>query len=328
MYNSAFRTHDVDGVNAMMSPEEERSVIEFVQAYFKKENTTPSVRKLCKETNLTTPRFYRLFGSLQKLCEKAGIYVDQATRERLKISAKATRKRQKKAERKRSRVQIATTAPKDQGSHAQPAPTFEEIQRNLQDEEEARQARVDNVKKFVAQIELLALNENREISEPALEEFYNIIPHLLKKKHGVSYSVKDLIGAEETLHQARITLQKLQEKELRVDAKLKKNEAERLEIQHKWEKLKADPEKAGLLRRIYVLEDENKVYRSRLDESYTVSKGLRIVVNSLLGAVSNCNCCKARFVQNMAPHKPVLEWFLKGDWSLMSFETVTPPTKP
>jgi hypothetical protein len=305
--------------------EEEESIIQFVSAYFKKYGTMPSVRTLCRETTFTAGRFYRTFGNMEKLCQRTGIVIDEQTKARIRGAVKATRKHVRRSERKKPKTQAMAPRGKGEAETSTAAPAYEEIRKNVEAEEEAHSAIIDNVQKFAGQIGVLLQDPNPEISEPVLEAFCDIIPIILKKKHGVTYSVKDLIGAEETLTRVQHDLQELAKKEIRVDVKLKKSEDERQDIQREWERLKQNPERGALLDRINELQLDKKALESNVSEMYVANKNLRVLVSSLLGPITNCDTCKRRFLANMEPYKPILDWLATGKWALLTFETVTAP---
>jgi hypothetical protein len=280
---------------------------------------------VCREANLTPPRFYRVFKNLEGFCERAGIKIDRETLVRIKGTRKATRQRTRGRSQGACRDSTPTMTVKSESTVWSAPPTFEEIQQNLKDEEEARQLRLENVGKFAAQIEILALDGDPQISDPVVDALSGVVPSILKKRFGVDASLKDLVEASDVLHQARELKQELRAKEIQLDGLLKKHEQERLEIQDEWEKIrqarKLDPGKVALQNNVKTLQGEKKVLIDDLNEAFNDNKRFRLAVVDLLTVIGECNSCKKRFHQVLEPYPDLKKWLLDGKWAL-SFEVI------
>jgi len=224
---------------------------------------------------------------------------------------------------------LATTV-EGEGPRQRSAPTFEEIQRGREVEEEARKERLEDTRVFASQIELLALDPDPEVGNPVLDSLSNILPVILKRKYGIQASLKDLVEAGHTLRQAQEARKKLREKEIQLDKLLMKNEVERLEIKGEWEKIRAgralDPEKKALREDVKKSLEKERILTDRLNEIYADYKNFRILFVSLLGATTQCDGCRQRFVQNLKPYGDAQEWLASGKWSLLSYETINVPS--
>ncbi len=286
------------------------------------------MRRICREADLSSPRFYRLFGSLESLVERAGLKLDSETKQRIRSTRKASRKHSRKKKRTPKQDSTPIVTVESESTEQSATSIFEELQENLETEEEARQSRLENIGRFAGQIEMLALNDNPEISQPVLDALYNVVPTILQKKHNVTMSIKDLIQANQLLHQVQQKEKRLREKEFQLGGLAEKLEVEKQQIQSEWESIKQerknDPEKASLQKHVDELEGREKVLTDRLAETYANNKNFRLVVNSFLAAICYCDACGARFRRNMTPYKQVLEWLYNGQWMLLTFETLDP----
>jgi len=288
--------------------DEEARIIEYLKAYVKREGTAPSVRKFCRDQNTTSPAFYRRHGSMVKLLEKAGLPIDERTKQRLQISKKATRKHVRKAERKRSRVQ--TPAPTVEGENCEPqqTPTFALIQEDLATEQEARESRKERTQQFADEVKALALNDDPEISGPIVDALcFGVLPTILEREFGVSFTLEELCQAE-------LTLREVEEERKKVGELAKKNRDERLAIELEWEKVKRIPEKGELLEHIEQLQRKIKVLTGNLNEARATYNNYRTVFSGLWDAVFECRVCSARFTSYMESYPEVNVWFFKGDW--------------
>jgi AcrR family transcriptional regulator len=283
------------------------------------------VRRICRETNLTSPRFYRLFGSLESLVEQAGLKVDRETLERIRSTRKATKRRIRRKSQRSSRIQIPATTVEGESQEPPAASTFETIQQSLEAEEEARQRRLEDIGKFAAQIEILALDGDPKISGPVLDALSSVVPTILLKKYGVEATIKDLIEAGHTLRQVQEARKKLRAKETHLDGLLKKHEDERVQIQGEREKIrqarKLDPEKIALQDHVKTLQGEKKVLIDNLNETVNNNKRFRLAVMGLLTVIGECGSCKKRFQRIFEPYPDLMKWLLEGQWSL-SFEFI------
>jgi len=303
---------------------EEEQAISFIRRFHEETGQIPSVRRICRETDLTVPRFYRMFGSLENLVEKAGLKLDKETKERIKSTRKASRKRVRKSRRK--------TNPRDSPSPIvesveQPATSiFEELQENLQTEEEARKSRLENIGRFAGQIEILALNDNPEISQPVLDALYNIVPTILEQKHNVTMTIKDLLEADQLLHQVRKREKRLLQKQKEFASEATKLELEKIQVRKEWENIKKerkrDPGKAALQVRVNELEQNEKVLQDMLNEVYVRDKNFRVIANTFLFSISQCEKCRTFAINSLKLHPQVLEWFLEQKWLTLSFDTL------
>lgn len=249
---------------------EEEKIIEFVRDFVQKRGAIPSIRRICRECDVSPPWLYRRFGSLESLCEKVGVKVDREMRSRLKRSKKTTKHRVKKAMKKMAPKEQAPPTIESDMPEPSPAPTFETIQQNLKDEESARQERLENVEKFATQIQVLVMDENPEISNIAMDALAGVLPTILEHKFGVKAPLKDLLEAPRTLAEIRKEREKLRKKEIQLSGISEKVRAERVDLQLEWEKVKNIHEKGVLLQRIEQLERENKVCVRQLNEAREV----------------------------------------------------------
>jgi peptide subunit release factor RF-3 len=262
---------------------------------------------VCREANLTPPRFYRVFKNLEGFCERAGIKIDRETLVRIKGTMKATKRRTRKKRPTLHRDSNPAMVVEGESPKQQAAPTFEEIQQNLKDEEEARQQRLENIGKFVAQIEILALDGDPKISGPVIDALSSVIPTVLEKKFGVEATLKDLIEANDVLHQAQKERKKLRSKEIQLDGYAKK-------VQADWEKLRADSDKGALFQRVESLEAERRVLTSQVNEARIVYENYRRVFSGFCATVFKCKACGPRFLGYMESYPEANAWLLKGDW--------------
>ncbi len=299
--------------------DEEERIIEYLKAYVKREGTTPSIRKLCREINTTPPTFKAHYGSLPELMEKAGLEVDEGTKIRMKLTAKATRKRIKKAERKRAKVQ--TSAPPVEGVNDEPAQmsTFEKIEQDREDEKAAHDSIVENAQRFAEELKTLVFNSNVEVNTAILEALNEVMPAILFYKYDIAADIPDLLSAKDVLKQVKKEQKKLRKEQIQLDG-------ERLEIQHEWEEVKRDSDKASLLEHVEKLEWEKKVNTNRFNETYDALKRFRVLFRGLWSIASKCPNCPKTFMQNMmASRGDILEWLTSGKYTRLSFETEGTP---
>ena len=315
IYSGALRFNDVNGVYNVIDMSEEDRVIEFLRGFVKREGTTPSVRKLCREVNMTPPAFYRRFGSLEKLCEKAGVEIDQGTKARLRLSMKATRKRIRKAEKKRVQSPHAPPTVESQNIEMETESTFEKLQQGLKDKEAAQDSIKENARNFAEELKTLALTGHPDVNGPILEALGEVMPSVLFYKYDIAASVPDLLAANDVLHQVHEERKKLTDEE-------KKNATERADIAKEWERLKRDSDKASLLEHVEKLEWQMKVGINRFNETYDALKRFRVTFRELWKIASKCPNCPETFMQNMmASHGDILEWITSGKYTRLSFET-------
>ena len=272
---------------------------------------------------MSPPRFYRLFGSLEGLCEKAGIKLDRETKERIKGTRKATRRRVKK---KRIIHRDSNPAVTVESVKQPTASIYEEIQRDLDTESEARENRLMNVGRFAGEIQTLALSADAQISEPVLDALHNVLPAVLKQKYGVEATLKDLLGSQEFLRQVQKREKKLREKEFQLDGLGQKLEQKEQRIQTEWENIKKerkrDPGKAALQVRVNELEQNEKVLQDMLNEVYVRDKNFRLIATTFLFSISQCEKCRTLAINSLKLHPQVLEWFLERKWMTLSFDTL------
>jgi AcrR family transcriptional regulator len=310
-------------LGALFTTSDEEKIIKFLQKHVQEKGTTPSVRRLCREANISPSKFYVLFGSLESLCEKAGVKLDQGTISRISISAKATRKHVRKAERKRSRVQ--TPAPSVEGADDKPAQTsaFEKIEWAREEGEAAHEGIVENAKRFAEELKTLVLGTTDQVSVEVntaiLEALNEVVPVVLFYKYDIMADIPDLLAAKDVLRQARKEREKLHKEKTQLDS-------ERLEIQHARELLKRDSDKKSLLEYLERLEWRRKVDTKRFNETYDALKRFRVTFRELWKIASKCPNCPKTFMQNMmASHGDILEWLTSGKYTRLSFETEGTP---
>ena len=319
-----------DGMNATLTSItltlEEQKVIDFAREFYAQNGQVPPIRRLCRECNISAPWFYRKFGSLESFVEKVGLKVDKETSVRIRSTRKATRKHA--GTRKPKPYQDSNPAMVVEGEGPKPrtASTFEEIQHNREVEEEARKERLEKTRVFASQIELLALDPDPEVSNPALDALSNILPVILKRKYGIQASLKDLVEAEHTLRQAQETRKKLHEKEIQLDDLSRKQEDERVQIKGEWEEIqqarKQNPQTIALQELVKTMQGEKKVLIDNLNEACSVNRNFRMVAIAWLGVLEQCGSCQKRFIRLLNPFPQVRAWFLGGQWGALSFETI------
>jgi len=304
-------------LGALFTTSDEEKIIKFLQKHVQEKGTTPSVRRLCREANISPSKFYVLFGSLESLCERAGVKLDQGTISRISISAKATRKHVRKAERKRSKVQ--TRAPSVEGADDEPVQTssLEKIEWAREEGEAAHDSIVENAQRFAEELKTLVLGTTDEVSvevnTAVLEALNEVVPVILFYKYDIMADIPDLLAAKDVLRQARKEREKLRKEQIQLDG-------ERLEIQHARELLKRDSDKKSLLERVEKLEWRMKVDIKRFTETYDGFKQFRTLFRELMPVIRRFPPCQKAFVQNMMEnHNDVLKWLTSGGMRL-SFE--------
>jgi len=309
-------------LGALFTTSDEEKIIKFLQKHVQEKGTTPSVRRLCREANISPSKFYALFGSLESLCEKACVKLDQGTISRISISAKATRKHVRKAERKRSRVQ--TPAPSVEGADDKPAQTsaFEKIEWAREEGEAAHEGIVENAKRFAEELKTLVLGTTDEVSvevnTAVMEALNEVLPVILMYKYDIMADISDLLVAKDVLRQARKAREKLRKEQIQLDG-------ERLEIRHARELLRRDSDKKSLLEYLEKLEWQMKVNTKRFNETYDSFKRFRTLFRELMPVIRKFPPCQQVFVQNMMEnHDDVLNWLTSGGMRL-SFETEDKP---
>jgi len=308
MYFWRYAEYDVNAVRSVYIMGEDEKIIEYLKAYVKREGTAPSVRKFCRDQNTTSPAFYRRYGSMGKLLEKAGLPIDEKTKQRLQISKKATRKHVRKAERKRSRVRILAPTVEGENCEPQRTPTFALIQEDLATEQEARESRKERTQQFADEVKTLALNDDSEISGPIVDALcFGVLPTILEREFGVSFTLEELCQAELTLRKVQEEWKKLEAKELQLDGYAKKVQADR-------ERLKADSDKGALFRRVESLEAEKRVLTSQVNEARIVYENYRRVFSGFCATVFKCKACGPRFLGYMESYPEANAWLLKGEW--------------
>jgi hypothetical protein len=261
MNKRRYYEYDVNAVRSVYIMVEDDEVFEYLRAYVKREGTAPSVRRFCRDRNTTPPAFYRRYGSMGELLEKAGLPIDERTKQRLQISKKATRKHVRKAERKRSRVQTPAPTVESENCEPQQTPTFALIQEDLVTEQEARESRRERTQQFAGEIKTLALNDDPEISGPIVDALcFEVLPAVLEREFGVSFTLEELCQAE-------LTLREVEKERNKVGELAKKNREERLAIELEWGKVKRIPEKGELLEHIEQLQKKIKVLTANLNEA-------------------------------------------------------------
>lgn len=300
-----------DDMNATFTPltlmPEEQKVIDFAREFYAQNGQVPPIRRLCRECNISAPWFYRKFGSLESFVEKTGLKLDVASKERISSTRKATKRRTRKKRPTLHRDSNPAMVVEGESPKQQAAPTFEEIQQNLKDEEEARQQRLENIGKFAAQIEILALDGDPKISGPVIDALSGVVPTILEHKYHIEASLKDLIEANDVLHQAQKERKKLRAKEIQLDGYAKKVQADR-------ERLKADSDKGALFRRVESLEAEKRVLTSQVNEARIVYENYRRVFSGFCATVFKCKACGPRFLGYMESYPEANAWLLKGEW--------------
>lgn len=293
---------------------EDKKIFEYLKAYVKREGTAPSIRKFCRDQNMTAPAFYRRYGSVGKLLEKAGLPIDERTKARLLISKKATRKRVLKAERRRSRVQTPAPPVESTNDESAQMPTFEKMEQDREDKKAAHDSIVKNAQRFAEELKTLVLDSNVEVCTAILEALNEILPHVLFYKYDVAADIPDLLSAKDILRQVRKERKKLRKQQNQLDD-------ERQEIQRGRELLKRDSNKASLLEHVEKLEWQMKVNTKRFNEAYEALKRFRVLFRTLWSIASKCPNCPKTFMQKMMnSHGDVLEWLLSKKWTRLSFE--------
>jgi AcrR family transcriptional regulator len=323
-------------LGALFNTSDEEKIIKFLQKYVQEKGTTPSVRRLCREASISPSKFYALFGSLESLCERAGVKLDQGTIARISISEKATRKHVRKAERKhaqhgvkkldvcRAISEAQTRAPPVEGADDEPAQTstFEKIEW-AREEGEAAQDRVkEHVQQFIEELKTLVLGTTDQVSVEVntaiLEALNEVIPVVLFYKYDIMADIPDLLAAKDVLRQVKKERKKLRKEQIQLDG-------ERNEIQQARELLKRDSDRAALLSHVEKLEWQIKVNTKRYDEVYGAFKKLRTLFWELMPVIRRFPPCQKVFVENMMQnHGDVLKWLTSGGMHL-NFETEGTP---
>jgi hypothetical protein len=217
---------------------------------------------------LSAPRFYRAFGSLESFCEKAGVKLDKETLKRMKETARATRRHAKKSVKKAVATHVEKPTPESKHCE-QRTPTFELMQEDLATEREAHESRKERAQQFAHEMKILALNGDPEISDPIVDALcFEVLPTVLEREFGVSFTLEELCQAELTLRQVQEERERLHEKELELDGYAKKVEAERLQVQKERQRIEAIPDKAELQKQIERLLAWNKTLADRNEELY------------------------------------------------------------
>jgi hypothetical protein len=128
---------------------------------------------------------------------------------------------------------------------------------------------MERVQQYAHEIKVLALNEDPEISDPIVDALcFEVLPTVLEKKFGVSFTLEELCQAELTLREVQEEKDRLHAKETQLDGYAKKVEAERLQVQEEWRRLDAIPDKAELQKQIERLLAWNKTLADRNEELY------------------------------------------------------------
>jgi hypothetical protein len=296
---------------------EETRLIEYIRAYFEKEGTTPSIRKICKEINTTPPTLCARYGPLSRLVEKAGLSMDQATRERMRISAKATRKHVHQAEKKRAKApKTASTAEavREEPAHT---PAFQELMQESTSKKPSEANIRENARLFIGELKALAWGDDPkcpvsvEVNTAILEELYEIIPMVLNFEHDVWIDVPALLRARRALLQDR-----KERKRLRAEASRERREREELERQR--ELLKRDSDRKALIELVDRLQRERKASNDQLNEAMYTVRRFRALFRDI-AMIFKCQKCGPAFVQSLN-HDGLYEWVQKREWRRLTFE--------
>jgi AcrR family transcriptional regulator len=293
-------------------------IIGFVREHYEKNGQIPSVRRICREANVTVPWFYRRFSSLEGLVEKAGLKIDKVTLKRIRSTRKATKRRTREKRRQ---------LPKDSNPPAPPTVECEapevkagdmstQIREDAKREKETHKTHVKNAKQLANTVKELALDDDLEVNSIFLEALNDVIPVVLFHKYGIAASVPDLLAAKDVLRQ-------VDEERKKLDAEEKKNVAERVDIAEAWEKLKRDSDKASLLERVEKLEWEKKVNTNRFNETYEAFKRFRTLFRDVRPIMMKCPNCQEAFMQMMS-QDDFFKWLQSMKWARLSFETIDP----
>ena len=288
--------------------------LDFVRRFHQETGQVPSVRRICRAADLSPPRFYRLFGSLESLVERSGLKLDRETMARIKSTRKATRKRVKKSKRKYTQKEQPPPAV-ESGDVEQPhVRAFEEIRENVQDEEEAKDMITEKAQCFAEELKTLALTGHPHVNGPILEALAEVLPLILWYNYDVEATIPDLLVANHTLKQVKKQRKKLRKQQTQLDG-------ERLELESARELLNRDSSKKSLLEHIEKLEWQGKVNIKRFNETYEVLKRFRTLFRELMKVIRKFPDCHKTFVENMMEsHNDVLEWLLSKKWTRLSFE--------
>jgi hypothetical protein len=272
---------------------------------------------VCREANLTPPRFYGAFKNLEGFCERADIKIDRETLVRIKRTRKATKRRTREKRRQLPRDSNPPAPPtvESEAPTVQEAPTVTQIQEDEKAEKEARKTRIKNLKQLANTVKDLALYGDFEVNSIFLEALNDVIPAVLFYKYDVAASIPDLLAANDVLHQVHEERKKLNDEE-------KKNATERADIAKEWELLKRSSDKASLLEHVEKLEWQMKVNTKRFNETYDALKRGRVAFRELWSVAFKCGNCSEAFVRNMTvSHGDILEWLSSGKYHMrLSFE--------
>ncbi|MCJ7632641.1 hypothetical protein MUP77_09655 [Candidatus Bathyarchaeota archaeon] len=303
---------------------EVEKALDFARRYHQETGNIPSVRRVCREANLTPPRFYRVFKNLEGFCERAGIKIDRETLVRIKGTRKATKRRTREKRRQLPRDPNPPAPPtvESQNIEMETESTFEKLQQGLKDKEAAQGSIRENARKFAEEFKTLALTGHPDVNGPILEALGEVMPSVLFYKYDIAADIQDLLSANDVLHQVQEERKKLNDEE-------KKNATERADIAKEWERLKRDSDKASLLEHVEKLEWQRKVNTNRFNETYDALKRFRVTFRELWKIASKCPDCPKTFMQNMmASHGDILEWITSGKYTRLSFETEDKPRLP
>lgn len=295
--------------------------LDFVRRFHQETGQVPSVRRICRAADLSPPRFYRLFGSLESLVERSGLKLDRETKARIKSTRKATRKRSKKSMRKHVQKEQASSIV-ESGDVDQPhVRAFERIRENITDVEEAQDSIRENAGRFAEELKTLVITGHPDVNGPILEALGEVLPHILWFNYDVEATIPDLLAANDTLKQIKKQRKKLRKERSQLDG-------ERLELERARELLKRDSDKKSLLEHIEKLEWQRKVNIKRFNETYDAFKRFRTLFRELMQVMRKFPGCQKVFVQNMMEsHGDVLKWLTSRKMRL-SFETEGRATRP
>ena len=187
-------------------------------------------------------------------------------------------------------------------------PTFELMQQDLAAERKAHESRKERAQQFVDELKVLVSDEDPEISGPIVDALcWDVLPTVLEKEFGVSFTLEELCQAELTLREVEEERKRLKAKETELDGDAKKVQDER-------ERLRMDSDKGPLFRRVESLEAQNGVLKSRLSEARLLYDNYGIVFSGFLDAIKQSHECFAHFLNGMESHPEANAWFIRGDW--------------
>jgi len=158
------------------------SVAEYFKEFHEQHRKAPSTRQVFK--HFSKARFYQAFPKgVAEACELAGIPVPKARIGRTEKAVQASKKKQ------------AAEA-------AEQANPLEDLKQSHKRERYERSFRKQRSEKLAKQVLMLATDPDDEISGPVLNALGKVLPRILKRKHGITVTVPELVAMQKTYDEA------------------------------------------------------------------------------------------------------------------------------